>query len=336
MDPASIRHLFYTLWRDRVIATLSVFESRISRIGGFGIASASIVILASEPSLSTFHSGLAEITGKPIAGWVERWKNAPTNDELRDELLRDIAEEIAQFDDQQTRTAFDELDLIYISRNSFADHPDLLGDLVSAGYVPSMQGGDASRAGGLGSNAAPSLTETRTNTGGGAYIAGSATVHGDFIGRDKIIYNSPPPLTPDELTNKARKLIDGKLYSDAVTLITQGAGDSLASHGQLCLLLAIALLRGRSPALQDSSEIVKLESYLHIAVKNEGARQIAMVLLGIIKHDYYWQRGRNEGKPSLEQLRGQLHGITFSRQERQLLAHLSASSAAKEYLGISW
>jgi hypothetical protein len=138
-----------------------------------------------------------------------------------------------------------------------------------------------------------------------------------------------------ELLARGRQLLGAQAYSDAIGVLRTALCED-PSNAQGSLLLGLALLKGRSPDVVHPSVIRQAEACLMTAVQDAGAQALALIALGVLKHDHYVANGMSAGYPSLEQIVRDLQAVGLSPQDKQLLVHLRASARAKELLGVDW
>jgi hypothetical protein len=166
--------------------------------------------------------------------------------------------------------------------------------------------------------------DASTHIGVQANIAGPVTV--------QVGAHQP---SAEDLVAQGRRLLDARAYRDA-TAVLQDALSADPSSPHASLLLALTLLAGRNPDVVRSDVIQRAESHLLVAMESEDAHDVALVVLGVIKHDHYVANGMNEGQPTLHQIVQELQGARLSRRDRRLLAHLKASARVKRRLRVNW
>jgi hypothetical protein len=106
------------------------------------------------------------------------------------------------------------------------------------------------------------------------------------------------------------------------------------NHPMLNLLNVVSLLKGRGADRLHASNMLKIEKHIKTACASPKIRPTALVILGIIKYDRYIVNGLDEGKPSIDELKSDLHNSDFTQVDRNLIKSIKASDGALTYLGL--
>lgn len=144
----------------------------------------------------------------------------------------------------------------------------------------------------------------------------------------------PPRPDVAELLQKARQLLSCCAYREAIAVLRE-ALQAAPLDPEANLLMGLALLEGRNPAVLGLATVKKAEKHL-VAAWQEGCLPLALIALGVIKHDYYAQNGMDEGTPSLQEITQHVDGMDIGSVDRDLLSHLKASFLARRALGLEW
>jgi hypothetical protein len=139
----------------------------------------------------------------------------------------------------------------------------------------------------------------------------------------------------EDLLHRGRQLLESRAYRGA-TKVLQDAVRGDPSNARASLFLALALLQGRNPDVVRPRVIQQSEASLLEAIQDQDTRAVALVALGVIKHDHYLANGMSEGYPTLDQIVRELRATSLSAKDRQLLRHLKASPRAKKLLETQW
>lgn len=106
------------------------------------------------------------------------------------------------------------------------------------------------------------------------------------------------------------------------------------NHALLSLLTAISLLKGIGADKIQTKKIQRIEIYLSEACSSPNLKYTALAILAIIKYDHYVVNGLDEGNPSIDELKHNLHESNLSQMDRSLVDLVKASNGALSYLGL--
>ncbi len=165
-------------------------------------------------------------------------------------------------------------------------------------------------------------------TGGGAYIDGSVTTAGDFVGRDKITHVHVASLGDVDALDDRTKQRLRSLYEERVRGASTRAGDYLALglfyldrrqyalaqkalaqaneldpfHGDTGYYLALAKIAGREARTLRAPEVSAIEECLNLATSVGVPQGHQYALWAFVKYEYYLVNGLIPPPPSIDEL----------------------------------
>lgn len=105
------------------------------------------------------------------------------------------------------------------------------------------------------------------------------------------------------------------------------------SNPHLRILDAIAILSAKPIERLGNSAITAAESSLKFVLQDEQFGPTALVILGILKYDYYFVNGRPEGQPSIAKIKQEY--IKWSSIKPELRPFIPGTQDAKRQFGLS-
>ncbi len=172
------------------------------------------------------------------------------------------------------------------------------------------------------------------STGGGAYFEGGVnTGGGDFVSIVMALEGSTNQPALD--MQNFRDLILNETYGEAASLLSSHISrfpEDMEAH----LLYAISLVAGQSLDKLDVKEMKRIETHLVRSRSRPKTYPLATIVLAIVKHDYYLINGLDEGEPSFNRLRTEVHNISSNQFDLTLLKHIKITHRIKQQLNIGW
>lgn len=166
----------------------------------------------------------------------------------------------------------------------------------------------------------------------------------------------------NDVIAQLQKAINGDKLSDekALDIIKQRAKDkeklvrSLLSDGEfkkariecekileqniqsnlIYLLLSIAILNKKTANSYPTSLVQRIERYLEKASENKETKTMAMILLGVVKHDHYYLGGLSQSSPTLGDIKKFLENISLESVDFELLELVEIDPITYKALGL--
>jgi hypothetical protein len=147
----------------------------------------------------------------------------------------------------------------------------------------------------------------------------------------KLDENSIDPI--DDNVHKIRELISLGFYSEAY----KKCRDTLVidpHHPAINFLSVIALMKGKGADRLQANVVMRVEEHLRTVYNSPKAKSTALVILGIVKYDHYVVNGLDEGTPSVDEIKRNLHQTDLGEVDKDLISLIKASKGALSYLGL--
>ncbi len=163
-------------------------------------------------------------------------------------------------------------------------------------------------------------------------IGAQTNIHGNVI-----VQASPerPRLSLSKVVRRSWELLDQRAYVQVESLLNQAVAAG-ARDGEVYALLAVALLRGRSPTHVSGQRIAQVEECLRMAMNSPEWHGFAVIAWAVVKHDHFVLQQLDEGEPCFEWLAREAGLQRPGSRERALLQHVQSTTTVQRRVGMRW